>query len=98
MTSWELLGVIVWGVAATYTALCIFVPELRIYWKQTDKKLGTLSSIGVAVCVWAPTLVLMGVIPSGYGRWVYCVVLLGGLIAVVGGVLDVYFPLNERKR
>lgn len=90
-----MLGVIVWGAAAVYTAVCIFVPELRIYWMRSDRKLGTLSSIGLAVCVWPPTLTVMGVIPAGYGGWVYFVVVLGTLIACVGGLLDIYFRLDK---
>jgi hypothetical protein len=76
----------------------VFVPEVRMYWRRSDKRLGTVSAFGVAVCVWAPTLVFLGIVPKSYGGWVYFAVMVGFLIAAVGCLMDVHFPLDERKR
>ena len=95
MTGWQIFGISVLGLFAGYTAVCIFVPEIRMDWRWSNKRLGTLSSIGLATFVWSPTLRLMGIIPSRYGAAVYFIALLGLLIAGVGYLLDVIFPLDE---
>ena len=94
MTGGEIVGVIVWGLLTAYSAVAVFVPEIRIHWKRSDKKLGTVSSIGFAMFFWSPTLGLMGFIPAGYTRAMFLFVVLGIVIAGTGYVLDVVSPLD----
>jgi hypothetical protein len=85
------LGIIVWVTGMAYTALCLGIPEIRIYWKGTDKKMGTVSCVGFALFFWWPVLVwLLGwLIPKEYLIAAYGFVMLAFIIAMIGYGLDI---------
>jgi hypothetical protein len=70
----------------TYSALSIGIPEIRIYWKGTDTRLGFVSSVGLAMFFWCPMVVAaainLGIISS---RFTFTAYLLGLVALVVSG-------------
>jgi hypothetical protein len=52
----ELLSRILWGALMAYTGIAIFVPQIRIYWRGKDFKVGVVSSIGLASFFWWPMI------------------------------------------
>jgi len=56
----KVIAVVIWGALAFYSLLCLWMPELRLYGKGTQKKLGLFASLGLAVFIWFPGLVVAG--------------------------------------
>ncbi len=79
---------IISGVAA-YFLLGVFVRDIRfIYWRQTPKKLGAISYLGVAIFLWVPVIVFSGLIEVRHPSAWYCLALLGLLISFIGYIID----------
>jgi hypothetical protein len=56
--SWtSFFGICLWSVGMIYSALSIGIPEIRIYWKGSDSRLGFVSSVGMAMFFWCPMAV-----------------------------------------
>lgn len=98
MAGWfETIWIIGFSLVTAYSAVALLVPEIRIlYWKRTGKKLGTFSSLGLALLLWPLALGLMGVLPKSYLRtFGLGMMFLGFMMLVVGCVLDVYLSLDD---
>src|SRR5262245_21602192 len=52
----DIIGVIFTGLLASYFSLFVFLPKLRPVWRGTDRKLSTISCIGLATLLWIPCL------------------------------------------
>jgi len=90
----ETLGIFVLLVGMAYTALCIGIPEIRIYWKGTKTKLGTVSSVGVAWFIWGFSLEIIGDRAFGIvlapGPWPYVIfVSVLAVLFTLGYLMDI---------
>ena len=56
ITGKDLVFMVVWAVLMGYSAVAIFVPEIRIFWRHENFKLGALSSVGLASFFWWPVV------------------------------------------
>jgi uncharacterized membrane protein len=79
----------VWVVLGFYCALCIWIPEIRLFgWRYSGTKFGTVSYVGLAVFLWSPALAITGLI-SKENRFVLCFVMFfAGLVTVIGYFTD----------
>jgi hypothetical protein len=79
-------------VAMAYTALCLVIPEIRIYYAHSDKKIGPVGSVGIALLFWVLGFIVIGEItgfvPRAYASVGYPVCILGVMIAIVGFYVD----------
>lgn len=84
------LGVIVWVLIGVYSALCVWLPRLRvIYWKGSSSKIGGVTYLGVAMLLGSPLLLISEVIPPPYGFLLFPIMLCSFLIVLVGYFVDV---------
>lgn len=97
MSGTETLAVTIVVAGMAYTALCLGIPEIRIYYRGSDKKIGPVGSVGLALFFWALGLGLIGsvtgLIPEGWVRQVcsfgvYLLVCLGVVVAIIGFYVD----------
>lgn len=64
------IAIVIWAVLAGYTAVCVWLPELRLFhWKATDAKMGGISYLGFALFFWSPLLLILGVVPKLMNLW-----------------------------
>ncbi|MDQ4120406.1 MAG: hypothetical protein M3209_03060 [Acidobacteriota bacterium] len=89
----ETVGIIVWIVFAIYSALCLWMPNIRPYWKGSDIRFGTLSCIGFALFVWFPFFVavispLIGGFDKSDAPFLFLVIVLAVVIAFIGYFVD----------
>ena len=92
MKNW--VGWIVWGVAAFYSALSVWLPEVRPYsiggrlWAREPKRWSRLSCVGLAMTVWLPMLyyacVVGGLISEWHNTAAYVLMLSGVVVAIIG--------------
>jgi hypothetical protein len=96
MKNWG--GWIIWGMAAFYSAVSVWLPEVRPYspgsrfWTGASRKWTRLSCAGLAMAVWLPMLYYGGVVTgllSGWNNFVaYLLILLGVIVAIIGDWAD----------
>lgn len=84
----KFIGIAAWVTLAFYSALCIWIPEIRIWWAGSDTRVGTLSYIGLALFFWSPVLAITGLISEKNYFVLYFVMLLAGLLTMIGYLLD----------
>jgi hypothetical protein len=93
MSAGELIAVSIWVAGMVYTALCVGIPEIRMYWKGSDTKMGMVSCLGVAMFFWIPASVLlgesMGLILDAYKFAGFLLCVLGLVVAGVGYFIDI---------
>jgi hypothetical protein len=77
-----------WAVLAVYSVTCIWVPEIRFYWKGTGKRFGLLSSIGLIILVWSPILITAGFITEKYSFALYLIMLSAVFVMMIGAFID----------
>lgn len=68
--------------------MCIFIPEVRMYWKSTDKKLGTFSCVGLTVITLPLAISVTGVLGARLKSLLLLNVILGFAIMIIGYALD----------
>jgi hypothetical protein len=85
-----ILGFIIVGALIVYTTLCIWVPEIRVfYWRGAGgPKFGTLSYIGFAMFFWSAWIAHLEIIPEEHRFKAYLVVLLIFVVALIGYLID----------
>lgn len=93
MSAGELIAVSIWIAGMAYAALCVGIPEIRMYWKGSNTKMGLVSCLGVAMFFWSPAFVLlgesMGLISGAYKFAGFLLCLLGLVVAGVGYFIDI---------
>jgi hypothetical protein len=95
----RILLLALWGVAAFYFMLCIFVPEIRPYinqgrfWTGKEIKASLASCVGYAMALWLPALlyvgIILGLISDSYIFGVYLLAILGIVVAIIGSWIDI---------
>ena len=89
----QTIGFIGWVLLASYSLVCIWLPEIRfVYWKGKDVKLGAISYCGLALVFWSPLLAGLGVIPQTFTFLIYPLMLTGVLVTFIG-----YFAETQRR-
>jgi hypothetical protein len=92
MTGGEKLLLCIWGVAMIYFPLCIWIPEIRPYWKGTQRTIGPVSNFGCAMFVWCPALALaaaaIGLISDAYTGVLYLLESLAIVLVLLGFIID----------
>ena len=53
-----LIIIILWSLVALYSALCLWIPNIRPYWGHTEIKCGFVSCLGMAMFVWLPPILI----------------------------------------
>ncbi len=86
-------AIVIWVVGASYSALCIWKPEIRPYLGHSrERKWGLIGCIGMAIAFWLPVLlygcVIAKLIPDQYLFVTGYSVLLGFAVAFVGTLID----------
>lgn len=93
MTAAETLAVSIWFAGMAYFGLCVGIPEIRMYWKGSDTKMGLVSCLGCAMFFWGPALVFMCVATGltsevyKFAGYIFCG--LGLLVAGIGYLIDI---------
>ena len=93
MTGGEKLLVCIWVIAMIYFALCIWIPEIRLYWRGTQKTVGPVSNFGCAMFVWCPALALaataIGLVSGTHTYVLYFLEALAFVLVILGFIIDV---------
>lgn len=97
MKNWVLM--IIWAAGAFYSALCVFLPEVRPSLSDNrfltgEKKVGLLSCVGFAMALWLPALfyagMVTGLISESHTFGIYVLFVLGIVVATIGGWVDLF--------
>jgi hypothetical protein len=86
------LAIAVWALMAFYSLLCIFLPEVRPYYRGLQKKFGLFASLGLAHFFWFLPLVyacevtgLVGTISPTFKWAVFCLLM---FVAIIGSWIE----------
>ena len=88
----KIIAFILWGAVTFYFTLCVFLPEMRLWAPYRDKKVGLLTSVGMAMLFGLPMLtyaaIVTGLLHERNLFAVYLAVVLGVVVAIVGSWID----------
>ena len=75
-----------------YTLAAIFAPRIRLKWKGSEKKMGTVSAVGLALFFLGPAIVfagiINGVISEDFEIYGFLLVVLSAAICIGGSYAD----------
>lgn len=92
---------LLWPFAGLYFGLCVWIPEIRPYWRN-GYRFGLFSCIGGTVALGVTWLLhvafITGLVRDWFLGFLYPIGLLGILIAMVGGWIEAADEESNRKR
>lgn len=95
----DVLVAIIWGLGLFYSALCIFLPEVRPYYKGLNRKFGLSASIGLAIFFWFPALAAAafsrGLLDKGWWPTLWVVFSLSMSAAIIGAWLELLLSKSK---